>query len=294
MSEFSRYRGEPKPRFSDPHEAVDFLAKDLANDKEQIKLTEFAGFYPAETIAADQHQVNLLKQRIAAEDGPDNHARRLARVFEKVFTDQVELSNWLGENVSTVGASEYDDLFGGIDTIAQIDSETASSHLGLTFDVTVSTQKIAKKLERIKQEINAGKLSTIKYFISPDETFKGQLEKVPRVVIGVSGQTSGELALLSANRESAKLRDHFVQIQILEELIIQLEAFSAYATSVGQTKLVPRFEQPLAIFKQVLRSPEMAQKISAYSRTHARDSFRDTDSTYKTLTQEIAKIFATT
>ena len=99
---------------------------------------------------------------------------------------------------------------------------------------------MAQKIERIKKEILGGKLTTIKYFYSEDSNIRGQLMKVPRVLIGADIATVKELAALWLKTKKPKdnlearqglqaLASHRIQFQILEEIKAQLEYFIEFA-----------------------------------------------------------------
>ncbi len=288
MSE--RFRPEQAAKFTHPDAAITHLLKN--GDRDRIQMADFKDFYPDAIIRRDEDTVANFKRRFELGDQKDFKAARLAKVFEQIFTDQVELNEWLGPNVTTMGASEYDDIVNGVDTIAQIESETSNSHLGFTLDITISKLKLADKLKRIRREIDEGTLTTIKYFASPDETFRGKLEKVPRLIVGVGAQAVQELALLAANRENRALAAHPVRYQILDEMIMQLEAYSAYTKHTKQPRLAARFDQPLAMLRQTLQDPTVSEGLNKYSVEHPRDSYHDVDPMYRALDSELKQIFS--
>lgn len=289
MSE--RYRPEQIKKITNPETAIAQLLK--GGDRDRIQMADFKDFYPDAVIRRDEDMIANIKRRLQFADQRETTAGRLAAVFEQIFTDQIELNEWLGPNVTTMGASEYDDVVNGVDTIAQIESETSNAHLGFTLDVTISRLKISQKLERIQREINEGTLTTIKYFASPDETFRGKLTKVPRLIVGVGANTVEELALLAANRENRALAAHPVRFQILDQMIMQLEAYSEYAKRTGQPQLATRFDQPLAMLRQTLHDPVVSEEFNRYFAAHPRDSYHDTDPMYKALDAELKRIFQT-
>lgn len=288
MSEM-RYRPEQVKRIINPEIAITQILK--AHDRDRIQMSDFKNFYPDGVIRRDEDTVEGFKRRLHFSEQRETTAGRLAAAFEHIFTDQIELNEWLGPNVTTMGASEYDDVVNGIDTIAQIESETSNTHLGFALDVTISRLKVEHKLERIKREINEGTLTTIKYFISPDETFRGKLEKVPRLIVGVGASTVEELALLTANRDNRALAAHPVRYQILDQMIMQLEAYSNYAKRTNQPRIATRFDQPLATLKQTLHDPSVREGLNRYFDAHPNDSYHDTDPIYKKLDSELKRIF---
>lgn len=214
--------------------------------KNMIMMDAFINY---KDIEEDKQKVVQLKKIFAeeiAQSSEKDKAQKLAVIFEEIFFEQAELSNWLGPNVATIQTTEYDDYKNGVDSVAEIhESATAASYLGLAIDVTLAAE-LDKKFDRIKKEIEDGTLTTIKYFASSDNTFHGQLGKVPRVIIGADARTVKQLSeiWLEENKASKNtFADHPVQMQILKEILLQLETFENYATQVKQHEIAGIYEK---------------------------------------------------
>ena len=73
----------------------------------------------------------------------------------------------------------------------------------------------------------------------------GRLQKVPQVVVGVEIERVKELGLLWMNRRNKELREHPVQMAILEEAALQLKTFAEYAARTDKKDLVDILEREL-------------------------------------------------
>jgi hypothetical protein len=208
----------------------------------EIPLETFVDLYGAEAVERDKKYI-AEKEKLFAQSSyreqAENH--QLARIFETIFHDHAELSEWLGANAMTIKCSRYDDICNGIDTIAEFqEGESSASHLGLAIDVTTA-QGLIKKFDRIRDEIDRGKLAKVKYFVSKNMNIRGELSNIPRVVIGADRSTVKELGELYLDKDYQALAEHPIQFQVLDEIVEELQAFQQYALRVKQPKLVRVF-----------------------------------------------------
>ena len=112
------------------------------------------------------------------------------------------------------------------------------------------SNNLRKKFERIKSDIQKGELPTIKYFQSGN--FRGDLKNVPRVIIGVEIQTlTGLCRALFQNPDAKRLSMHPLQMLQLKQMLIQLEAFGAYAIRLGQTSVAEEYARDREIVKRI-------------------------------------------
>ncbi len=200
-----------------------------------IKEDDFLGFYSEEEIKKDKeyikHNEEIFKE--INNEGLQNQAKR-ATIFECIVYQQIELNNLLGEKVYAQKTSRFDDLKSGIDSAVEIEEEDKNSfsYLGLAFDISY-TSDLGKKFERIKKEIDAGKLSEIKYFNSPRSGRK-TLQNVPRLVLAVDGKTANQMIDMWVNNEKESLANHPIQLQALKEFELQLKTFEKYCRVVNK------------------------------------------------------------
>lgn len=179
-------------------------------------------------VAEDLKYVERLNETFRVRDTKEGERMKMyATAFEGLIYEQTELNDWLGPNVLTTKASTFDDYKHGVDSIASFPDKDGKSHAALALDVTFTEPR--KKLERIRKEIENGTLSDVKYFRSPDDSYVGSLSLVPRVVIGADKQHIIQVSELWAENKQKKLAEDPLQIQLLEEILMQLKAFQAYA-----------------------------------------------------------------
>ncbi len=223
--------------------------------EDQIDLDDFRELYGEENISSDKKYVRELEEKFANEDNPEEkEALKLAKTFEAIVHEQSELSNWLGEEAITIKASSYDDFKNGVDEIVEFrENESSASYLALAIDITFGDY-VMKKFTRIKDEIDQGKLGEVKYFKSEDMNFKGQLSNVPRVVVGVNGSTARELVDLWTENKKDELGKHWIQFQILEEILLQAETFRDYAKKIGQEKIAIIYDKMASKIKEILET----------------------------------------
>lgn len=229
-------------------------ALELFEDEEAIDPTTFEEYNPA-VVEADMKRVHELEARFAAEDTPESErARVYATILEGIIHEQAELSDWLGPDVMTRKASRYDDIFNGVDSIAEFHTDENQTYLALSMDVTYAHPE--RKLKRIRNEIDKDTLSKIKYFSSSDGRYQGSLSKVPRVVIGADFNHIERLASLWVSGKKAELATDPVQWLILNEIALQLGAFHEYAKRNDRSQIAQIYSQNLRLIQRVMDLPE--------------------------------------
>lgn len=250
------------------------LIPETENDR--IELNEFDGFYDPQMIERDKKEVERLEsifQKTNAENPDAETLAKRGKLFEAMINNQIESSNWLGENATVIIPSKYDDYVNKIDSILEFNDEGTKSHLALAIDVTKSLDEVQKKMSQVKKSIDSGELSTVKYFRSEDE--RGEKTRIPRVVIGADQKTMNGLAELLLRFHSAKgedfkkvrslLEKHYAQLQIILEIRNQLSAFKKYAQETGREELIPSFDKLLEvvapIFAEIKEDEDYLEKL---------------------------------
>ncbi len=245
----------PESRYLDSFDIDSFYERSQQEiSKEVFSLDEFKDHYGETAIQKDKEYVESMENEFKRDDNPEKQeSLKLATIFEATINKHLGKSEWLGPNVFTIKTSRYDDIKNGIDSVAEFrESENSASYLGLAIDVTISSD-IGKKFERIKEEIREGELPKVKYFRSEHMNIKGELSKIPRVIIGAAPNTIKELAELSFLGEHKKLKNHPIQLQVLEETIAQLTAFKEYAELLGKTELALIYEKTKVRMEAIYR-----------------------------------------
>ncbi len=234
----------PRPAAENETEVLDLdvlyeKAQESLEDEDRIEPSSFADRYKQETIDADERYVREMEARFEASNTPEQErGKKLATVFESAFYRNADLNEWLGPDTSIILASRYDDIKNGVDGIAEFTPEGASaSHLAMAIDVTI-TPALEAKFQRIKNDIDKGELTMVKYFAS--DHMRGELLNIPRVVIGADADTALEAALLTHKRKNKELAHHWLQFQILEEMDNQLRVFEHYAREKAKQSYVAK------------------------------------------------------
>lgn len=227
------------------------------------------GPYEAKQIEEDVAYVKEMEQTFVATDfergtsgkrAREEALRKAARAFEGVVLFNCEENGWLGDpnKVEVIIPSRYDDIKNGVDGIVDFPEERRSSPLALAMDVT-SSQDVAKKLDKIKDEIEKGKLAEMRYFHSERLRVHGRMYDIPRVVVGADRETIRDL-LTSWNEKKMKpLADHHMQFQMLDQIRQQLEIFGVYAqaqqTERGD-KMAAIYGEDLVVINKILKEKE--------------------------------------
>ena len=252
-------------------------------EKLRINPQEFKGVYTESEINRDLESVRRKKETIErAATGPTQRAQ----VLEALLAEQVELSNWLGQNAMTIVPAEYDDLYHGVDLATEFEHDETLQHLAMGIDVTTSPGSIEDKLTRIRDHLVDGSLTEMKYFTSerlPD--FHGRMANIPLTVIGADARTINELAELwltvdrsknpppgttlyeieelreRAKEAQQKLANHRIQVLILKEIELQLETFLAYSGKIKKEevkKIINKIENLLVLVKDILKGKKIS------------------------------------
>ena len=236
------------------HSAFEKAARVI--EKESIKETDFADLYGSENVTRDAMKAVEVKTRLDRNDSPEEkEAAKLATVLEAVIHTQVNNNQWFGRYAKSLRSTKYDDLVNGIDGITEFKvPQIPTNYLALGIDITYRSN-MGKKFDRIKAEIDEGTLATIKYLRSSDKTVRSEVKQVPRLVVGVDGQTCQALAK-AWYEDAPGLKTNPVRFQIVKEMHLQLETFAAYAKKAGKPELAEKYLQSLNVVTPLLKEME--------------------------------------
>ncbi len=237
--------------------------------EEEISLDNFYDLYSKKVIQKDKEYIEELEKKFALERSQNPEKEqidKIATIFEALLFYEAESSEWLGNNVQTIKTSKYDDYKNRIDIVAEFqESNNFVSYLGLAIDVTTSCD-LWKKFRRIKKEIERGRLAKVKYFRSDYLNFRGELSQLPRVIIGAECQTVLNLADLWVEKRKKELGEHFIQFQILEEILLQAETFEKYAQKIKYPEITKSYHHVKLLIEGILK-----EKNSLLRATKKRD-----------------------
>jgi len=260
------------PQESYDQEDIDLIYRKIALpslEKLRPSFSEFKDIYPPQEIQKDEEKVKELQKKFKQRETPEEEKiNKIATIFEAVFGEGAEQHNWLGETVIMLPTSLYDDFKNGVDCVAEfqeeIEDKEANETLNkivwaaLNIDVTTS-QECWRKFERIKEEIEKGKLAYVKYFRSEHTDYKGILKNIPKVVIAVQPNTVMELAELWAMRKEKgkeaeathRLETHPIQFQVLEEILFQVRAFASFAEKHQKQEIAQKYREIERIINKI-------------------------------------------
>ena len=271
---------EAKLEKADMHKAHERAEKVL--ERERIDPQKFK-HYDKEMIARDSDYVKRMEAKFKMESDPESrYAKEVATVFEAIIHEWIELGNWLGSEASTILPSRYDDIVSKVDTIVRYQREGEDdTHLGLAIDVTFSPS-IENKIEDIKNNIQNGRLTEIKYFTSPDsedsDEYAHKRLKVARVIIGVEMKVVEDLAYLWLEKDKKTLQKHPVQHVIGREIVDELKLFEEYARSQNKNEIASVYKEARLVVERNLQENDGSiwKKERDYAtETNAMESLKD-------------------
>jgi len=214
---------------------------------------DFADLYGAENVKQDIEYVKKMENIFKNESLPETkEMKKLATTLEAIIYEQAELNNWLGPDAETIKTSQYDDIKNKVDSVVEFykEEDYTSSHLALAIDETFSFN-INEKFNRIKKEIEKGELTQIKYFVSEKMNLRGELNKLPRVVIGTNAKTIQIIGELWLEKKQKELAKHPIQFLLLEEMLLQIKTFKDYAQKIGQADIVAIYDKTEKILQKI-------------------------------------------
>jgi len=174
----------------------------------RINMEDFRDRFGESVVEEDIRELQRIKDKISAEfyeryrDQPSKLKelaetdKKRGEAFEVLIIDQGELHGWFGDQTSLTRTSEYDDIKNGVDMVLEFRSEDGAEHIALAIDASMhgGLIELLKKLQRNRDKlIGERKVAEVKYYTSEPSEFKGKLDAVIPVVIGVDGSNADEL-----------------------------------------------------------------------------------------------------
>ena len=262
ISPLDRFPDRTSEEIHISHQAIDAAYKRALDIlKDPIDPSTFTDYKDVDKDIAFVKKMEADFEAEFAQKSPDEQRIvKLSKILEAIIFEHGEKSNWFGESATTIQTSRFDDIVHHVDTIIEFTEGVAgASHLAVAIDVTIGN-KIDKKFDYIKQCIDAGKLTEIKYFVSEFLGFHGRKTNVPHVILGIDKKAAYSVADAWIKGDMKKLATHPIQITILEEMRVQLQAFMDYAKKIGKDEIVRIFEKTLGIVQSIMDSKEITAR----------------------------------
>lgn len=202
---------------------------------------EGAADYEEEHYPLDENEEAVFKKALAAEknrptldefDSPNLEKDKIwlaeqrkkrrqektkrSRILEYAIIDQIERSNWLGENGMTYETTEYDDRRNHTDLVFVLEKNGKIYYLAIDVTSSENDQKLWEKEATIKKEIESGQLTHIKYF--KDKNQKMELKNIPRVILALDRAGIQRLCGDLVKKKPIELAKSPEQILILEQI----------------------------------------------------------------------------
>jgi len=251
------------------------------HEKSAIDISEFKKLYGEAQINRDRESVRNKKAHIKEAHTEPTHR---AKILEALLSQQIELSNWFGEDALTIVPSEYDDLFNGVDVAIEFERADSYRYMAAGIDVTSSSQAIDKKLGIIKSHILDEALTKMKYFFSERADSRGEKSKIPAIVIGTDIKMIRELCeiWLNANKQRLgrdlsglsetsienqkrivkealeKLANHRIQVLLLREIEMQSEKYLDFARKNEKFDAAQKYENLLNLVRELLSEKKIS------------------------------------
>lgn len=222
------------------------------------------GLYSEQEVEANKEAVRDMKKKFDLQDSIENRQKLIkATVAEGLIYRGISKYGWF-PGAKAIKTCEYDDYVNGIDLMAEFggDGQSPQNVMGLMIDVTFSGRALEKKFARIEQEIEEGHLASIKYFHSKNNPrFMGRFSDVPRVVVGMQHTLVEQLAkqwMSEYEEDEELLLNTPVQRMILEQVLAQLRAQSAYAESLGLEKVAATLHAEARLVRSIIEKKNIA------------------------------------
>ena len=228
-------------------------------------LNHFRGrsLFTNEEIDADIVRIENIEKSFTKSDSSTSkqdrerilHSKKRSEALEIIIADQIETSDWFGDEALFFRTTKFDDYFNGVDAVVEFENNN-HGYIALAIDSTSKTElhTLAPKIDRNISKILTNRVN-VKYFQSPrlDNPYVSSLTDIVPVVIGLESQNTNDLItsfsrLIDLDRASkdetsnSNLRTTFrneynqlrkkiekdpIQVIFLEEIRVQLEMYQA-------------------------------------------------------------------
>lgn len=248
--------------------------------KENISMADMDDF----SDKYSQVSIDKDKQWLKGQKGKDGQMEKTQRaeLFEYFIETVAESADWFGENAYLTNTSEFDDRMNHTDFILEWEGDDGKT-TKLAIDCTLSEDEevLKKKLGRVLSDIDAEKMTSIKYFQSSGTDERGSLNLIPRVILSLEKEGLKEICQMLVDAKSKvpgsnkKLSESYIQLYFLEEMVDQLEVQAEYLQKNKFRKygfMKNNIVGALNCIKQVLKEKEGSLGQDSVQRAHSKPS----------------------
>lgn len=265
---------------------LEYLAKTDKSRRCQEK--DFNNIYSSRSIEKDMQFVEKMEKIFISQDAQQmreqkdfEKRRKYSEALEHMVASEGTDFGWFsGKDIKgrIIRTSRYDDIAHGVDEICEFEFTNSTDkkpyRLALCIDIAMgmSPNTIQKKLGKNLAKVENGG-STIKYFSSQTENYKGKIDNVLPVIVGLDGDDLKDLSSLvchlrkqeeisGRNKQGEKahlVENNRCQLIFLEEILSQLKLYQDHlgelqskgkGTDVGNT--INNVKRATEIIAQIL------------------------------------------
>lgn len=256
---FERLREQETETFYNP-ENIEIILEE--GGEERLKESDFSDIYDKGEIERDRTMVSVLKRKFERDLDHLNpeeirkieEKKEWSEALEVIITQRGSECGWFGDDAYLVRATEYDDLVNGLDGVLEFAPAGKTSEgkekvrrLVLAIDASMqpALDNVRRKINRNLDHLTGrGDKLQVKYFESVVDGFRGRLDMVVPVVVGIDAGNTNRLIGLFAEmiklgniktkdrnvlerhqRQLSKAQEHPAQRAFLEEIRMQLDCY---------------------------------------------------------------------
>jgi len=203
-----------------------------------------------DTYSDVENDINKTKARMEKWDREstekEKEMKKYATILEAI-TNEFISKGWLGKDVKAKHTADPDDL-NGVDIVSEFTKEDPRQYLGLGIDATFA-KDLKGKFRGIKAGIVRGKLASVKYYKTEDG--QAGLSNIPNVVVGVELKTIKELGEAWVNNDEDYIKNHHIQFQIIDQILMQLDKFNKYSTVLEREEIAEKFKATYDLVERI-------------------------------------------
>jgi hypothetical protein len=214
--------------------------------------------YGKEAVLKDlQYVIKCNKAFTAKDTSIEADRKRVSDVFETYFVDAANVMKWFGEETEISPTAKYDDYKNKVDIVATFTDNDRPDHLALSTDLTYGTGASAEKFYNIIDDIEKGKMASLRYFHSEHMGYTGRLTGVPKTIIGLDKTNVAEFIRLWTHDTDNPDVSTYRNI-LLTQFMDQLHFFTTLADKHhGESQIRRRYSRAYNIVRDIWQKNEI-------------------------------------